>query len=153
MPKLFEPLSQRSLTLRNRIAVAPMCQYSAVDGLPDHWHLVHLGSRAVGGAAVVIAEATAVSAEGRISPQDTGIWNDAQLAAWRPIADFIAAQGAILACNWPMPDARPAPSAHGKGMARWPWRRAAGRWLRPRPCRSIPAGMCRMPWTRPVSVP
>jgi 2,4-dienoyl-CoA reductase-like NADH-dependent reductase (Old Yellow Enzyme family) len=95
MPKLFEPLSQRGLTLRNRIAVAPMCQYSAVDGLPDHWHLVHLGSRAVGGAAVVIAEATAVSAEGRISPQDTGIWNDAQLAAWRPIADFIAAQGAI----------------------------------------------------------
>ena len=95
MPKLFEPLPQRGLTLRNRIAVAPMCQYSAVDGVPDHWHLVHLGSRAVGGAAVVVAEATAVSAEGRISPQDTGIWNDAQAAAWRPIAGFIATQGAI----------------------------------------------------------
>jgi len=95
MSKLFEPLPQRSLTLRNRIAVAPMCQYSAVDGVPGHWHLVHLGSRAVGGAAAVLAEATAVSPEGRISPQDTGIWNDAQLAAWRPIADFIAAQGAI----------------------------------------------------------
>jgi len=93
--KLFTPLVQRSLTLRNRIAVAPMCQYSAVDGMPDHWHLVHLGSRAVGGAAVVIAEATAVSAEGRISPQDVGLWNDAQRDAWRPITRFIDVQGAI----------------------------------------------------------
>jgi 2,4-dienoyl-CoA reductase-like NADH-dependent reductase (Old Yellow Enzyme family) len=93
--KLFEPFPQRSLTLRNRIVVSPMCQYSATDGMPDHWHLVHLGSRAVGGAAAVIAEATAVSAEGRISPGDTGIWNDAQVAAWQPIIAFIAAQGAI----------------------------------------------------------
>lgn len=93
--KLFEPLTQRSLTLRNRIVVAPMCQYSATHGMPDHWHLVHLGSRAVGGAAVVIAEATAVSAEGRISPSDTGIWNDKQAEAWQPIAAFIAAHGAV----------------------------------------------------------
>ena len=93
--KLFEPFPQRSLTLRNRIVVSPMCQYSAIDGMPDHWHLVHLGSRAVGGAAAVIAEATAVSAQGRISPGDTGIWNDAQVAAWRPITAFIAAQGAV----------------------------------------------------------
>ncbi|OOG45272.1 oxidoreductase [Rhodanobacter sp. C06] len=92
---LFESLPQRSVTLRNRIVVSPMCQYSAIDGMPDHWHLVHLGSRAVGGAAAVIAEATAVSAQGRISPGDTGIWNDAQAAAWRPIAAFIAAQGAV----------------------------------------------------------
>lgn len=92
---LFEPLPQRSLTLRNRLVVSPMCQYSAVDGMPDDWHLVHLGSRAAGGAAVVIAEATAVSAQGRISPQDTGLWNEAQLQAWQPITRFIKAQGAI----------------------------------------------------------
>ncbi|MDE2086692.1 MAG: oxidoreductase, partial [Xanthomonadaceae bacterium] len=73
--KLFEPIQQRSLSLRNRIVISPMCQYSATDGLPDHWHLVHLGSRAVGGAGAVIAEATAVSAQGRISPGDTGLWN------------------------------------------------------------------------------
>jgi len=93
--QLFTPFTQRGLTLRNRIAVAPMCQYSAVDGVPDHWHLVHLGSRAVGGAAVVIAEATAVTAQGRISPQDVGLWNDAQREAWRPITRFIDTQGAI----------------------------------------------------------
>ncbi|WP_199099993.1 NADH:flavin oxidoreductase/NADH oxidase [Dyella sp. ASV21] len=93
--KLFTPLAQRSLSLRNRLVIAPMCQYSATDGLPDDWHLVHLGSRAVGGAALVIAEATAVSAQGRISPGDVGLWNDAQLAAWQPITRFITGQGAI----------------------------------------------------------
>ncbi len=92
---LFSPLTQRSLVLRNRIVVSPMCQYSVTDGMPDDWHLVHLGSRAVGGAAVVIAEATAVEPRGRISPADTGIWNDAQRDAWAPIARFIAAQGSI----------------------------------------------------------
>ena len=92
---LFSPLTQRSLTLRNRIVVSPMCQYSVPDGVPDDWHLVHLGSRAVGGAAVVIAEATAVEPRGRISPADTGIWNDAQSDAWAPIARFIAEQGSI----------------------------------------------------------
>lgn len=92
---LFEPLQQRSLTLRNRLVVAPMCQYSATDGLPDTWHLVHLGSRAVGGASLVISEATAVSAEGRISPGDVGLWNEAQQQAWAPITAFIRAQGVI----------------------------------------------------------
>ncbi|OOG66013.1 oxidoreductase [Rhodanobacter sp. B04] len=92
---LFEPLAQRGLNLRNRLVVSPMCQYSAVDGMPNEWHTVHLGSRAVGGAAVVIAEATAVSAQGRISPQDTGLWNQAQQDAWQPIARFIKAEGAI----------------------------------------------------------
>jgi 2,4-dienoyl-CoA reductase-like NADH-dependent reductase (Old Yellow Enzyme family) len=93
--KLFETYSQRSLTFRNRIVVSPMCQYSATDGVPDHWHLVHLGSRAVGGAGAVIAEATAVSPEGRISAHDTGIWNEAQVQAWQPIAAFIEQEGAI----------------------------------------------------------
>ena len=92
---LFEPFSQRSLTLRNRLLVAPMCQYSALDGVPDDWHLVHLGSRAVGGAGAVIAEATAVSPQGRISAQDTGLWNQTQVAAWRPIAGFIKEHGAV----------------------------------------------------------
>jgi 2,4-dienoyl-CoA reductase-like NADH-dependent reductase (Old Yellow Enzyme family) len=93
--KLFEPFAQRSLTLRNRIVVSPMCEYSATDGVPNDWHMVHLGSRAVGGAGAVIAEATAVSAQGRISPQDTGLWNQAQLEAWRPITRFIKAHGAM----------------------------------------------------------
>lgn len=93
--KLFEPFPQRSLQLRNRIVVSPMCEYSATDGVPGHWHMVHLGSRAVGGAGAVIAEATAVSAQGRISLGDTGLWNDAQARAWQPINAFIAAQGAV----------------------------------------------------------
>ena len=97
MPRLFQPLTQRDITFRNRIAVSPMCQYSARDGLPDDWHLIHLGSRAVGGAATVIAEATAVSPEGRISPADTGLWNESQTSAWTRINRFIAEQGAVPA--------------------------------------------------------
>jgi 2,4-dienoyl-CoA reductase-like NADH-dependent reductase (Old Yellow Enzyme family) len=92
---LFTPLRLRETTLRNRVAVSPMCQYSAREGLPTEWHLVHLGSRAVGGAGLVMAEATAVRPEGRISPDDTGIWSDAHREAWVPIARFIAEQGAV----------------------------------------------------------
>ena len=92
---LFAPLTIGSCTLRNRIAVSPMCEYSARDGVPDDWHLVHLGSRAVGGAGLVFCEASAVSPEGRISPADTGIWNDAQRDAWARITAFIDAQGAV----------------------------------------------------------
>ncbi|MCK4508205.1 MAG: oxidoreductase, partial [Desulfuromonadales bacterium] len=73
MSKLFTPIQMRSLNLRNRIFVAPMCQYSCRDGLPDEWHLVHLGSRAIGGAALVMVEATAVTPEGRISLGDCGL--------------------------------------------------------------------------------
>jgi 2,4-dienoyl-CoA reductase-like NADH-dependent reductase (Old Yellow Enzyme family) len=93
---LFAPLTLRGTTFRNRIWVSPMCQYSAVDGLPDDWHLVHLGARAVGGAGLVLTEATAVSPEGRISPQDTGLWNDAQAERWERIAAFVRAQGAAV---------------------------------------------------------
>jgi 2,4-dienoyl-CoA reductase-like NADH-dependent reductase (Old Yellow Enzyme family) len=92
---LFQPLRIRETTLKNRIAVSPMCQYSARAGRPTEWHLVHLGSRAVGGAALVIAEASAVTPEGRISPDDTGIWSDAHAEAWAPIARFVAEQGAV----------------------------------------------------------
>ena len=95
MSSLFSPLPLRGATSRNRIWVAPMCQYSAVDGVPGDWHLVHLGARAVGGAGAVITEATAVSPEGRISPQDTGIWNEEQAAAWSRIAAFVRSQGAL----------------------------------------------------------
>ena len=94
---LFETFAQRSLVLRNRIVVSPMCQYSATNGVPDDWHLVNLGSRAVGGAALVITEASAVSAEGRISPADTGLWNDTQAQAWARIASFISKQGSVAA--------------------------------------------------------
>ncbi len=95
-PLLAQPLTLRGVTLPNRIAVSPMCQYSATDGLPDAWHLVHLGSRAVGGAGLVITEATAVSPEGRISPQDTGIWSDEHTRAWAPVTAFVRAQGAVV---------------------------------------------------------
>jgi 2,4-dienoyl-CoA reductase-like NADH-dependent reductase (Old Yellow Enzyme family) len=93
MAHLFEELWIRGAVFPNRIAVSPMCMYSAQDGCPNQWHLVHLGSRAVGGAALVIAEATGVTAEGRITPGDTGIWNDAQAAAWSPIVRFINQNG------------------------------------------------------------
>jgi 2,4-dienoyl-CoA reductase-like NADH-dependent reductase (Old Yellow Enzyme family) len=92
---LFEPISLRGVRMRNRIAVSPMCEYSAIDGVPQTWHMVHLGSRAVGGAGLVLVEATGVEARGRISPADTGIWNDAQAEAWSPIVRFMAEQGAV----------------------------------------------------------
>ncbi len=91
---LFDALTIGDITLRNRIVMSPMCEYSATDGVPADWHLVHLGSRAVGGAGLVFTEATAVSPEARISPADTGIWNTAQRDAWARIAGFVAAQGA-----------------------------------------------------------
>ena len=93
--ELFSPLVLRGVSIPNRVFVSPMCQYSAVDGMPDDWHLVHLGSRAVGGAGLVIAEATAVAPEGRITPGDCGLWSDAQIEPWRRVASFVAAQGAV----------------------------------------------------------
>ncbi len=92
---LFSPLELRSVTLRNRIAVSSMCQYSSVDGLADDWHLVHLGARAAGGAALVMTEAAAVEPRGRISPADLGIWDDRHVEALRRVTAFISAQGAV----------------------------------------------------------
>ncbi|QNN21858.1 NADH:flavin oxidoreductase/NADH oxidase [Planctomycetales bacterium ZRK34] len=92
---LFTPLTVRSVTLRNRIGVSPMCQYCSEDGLATDWHMVHLGSRAVGGAGLVIAEATAVSPEGRISPGDAGIWSDQHIQPLARINRFIKAHGAV----------------------------------------------------------
>ena len=113
MSLLHSPYALRGVTARNRIWVAPMCQYSAVDGMPGDWHLVHLGARAVGGAGVVLTEATAISPEGRISPQDTGIWTDEQAQAWARIVSFVQAQGALAGVQL----------AHAgrKGSSRRPW--------------------------------
>lgn len=99
MTKLFEPIRVRGLEIRNRIFMAPMCQYSCEekDGVPAQWHLVHYGARATGGAGLIIVEATAISPEGRISPWCTGIWNENQVEAWKPINDFCHSQGAKTA--------------------------------------------------------
>ncbi len=96
-PNLFTPLQMRDVHLRNRIGVSPMCQYSSVDGFANDWHLVHLGSRAVGGAALVMAEATAVVPEGRISPEDLGIWKDDHVEMLARIFRFIEEQGTVPA--------------------------------------------------------
>jgi 2,4-dienoyl-CoA reductase-like NADH-dependent reductase (Old Yellow Enzyme family) len=95
MPHLFEPFTLRGVTLRNRIGVSPMCQYSSENGRATDWHLVHLGSRAVGGAGLVIVEASAVEARGRISPQDAGLWSDDQIGPLSRITRFIAQHGAV----------------------------------------------------------
>ena len=95
MAKLFEPLKVKSITLRNRIGVSPMCQYSSTDGFANDWHLVHLGSKAAGGAGLVMTEATAVSPEGRISLGDAGLWKDEQAESWSRVFKFIKAQGAV----------------------------------------------------------
>ena len=113
MTHLFSPLKIRDLTLRNRIGVSPMCQYSAEDGFATDWHLVHLGSRATGGAGMVIMEATAISPEGRISPGCTGIWKDAHIAPLKRITKFIREQGAAAGIQL----------AHAgrKGSSQKPW--------------------------------
>ena len=95
MPHLFEPLQLRSVTLANRIGVSPMCEYSSLDGLANEWHFVHLGTRAVGGAGLVMTEAAAVSPEGRISPQDLGIWSAKHAEALAPIVKFIRRHGSV----------------------------------------------------------
>jgi len=94
---LFSPLTQRSVTLPNRIAVSPMCQYSSVDGFASDWHLVHLGSRAIGGAGLVMTEAAAISPEGRISPGDLGIWKDEHIEPLARITRFIREHGSVPA--------------------------------------------------------
>jgi 2,4-dienoyl-CoA reductase-like NADH-dependent reductase (Old Yellow Enzyme family) len=126
-PHLFSPLTIRDITFRNRIAVSPMCQYSSIEGFANDWHLVHLGSRAVGGAGLVMMEATAVEARGRISAQDQGIWKDDHVAFLTRIADFIKQQGAAAGVQL----------AHAgrKASTRPPWEggglvsEAAGGWL------------------------
>ena len=95
MSHLFEPYTLRGVTLRNRIGMSPMCQYSYTDGFSNDWQLVHLGARAAGGLGLVIAEATAVEARGRITPDDVGIWSDAHIEPLARVARFIKSQGAV----------------------------------------------------------
>jgi len=113
MPDLFSPLTIRSVTFRNRIAVSPMCEYSSEDGFADDWHLVHLGCRAVGGAGLVLTEAAAVEPRGRISPADLGVWKDEHIEMLARIARFIRRQGAAPGIQL----------AHAgrKGSTRTPW--------------------------------
>jgi len=115
---LFSPLKIRDITLRHRILVSPMCQYSSEDGFASDWHLVHLGSRAVGGAALVFTEATAVTPEGRISPHDLGIWKDEHLEMLSRITRFVRGQGSI-------PGIQLAHSGR-KGSTRRPWEQPGG---------------------------
>jgi 2,4-dienoyl-CoA reductase-like NADH-dependent reductase (Old Yellow Enzyme family) len=113
MPRLFDPLPIRSLTLPNRIVVSPMCQYSSVDGFSNDWHLVHLGTRAAGGAALVLTEASAVTPDGRISPQDLGLYDDGHVEGLARIVRFIHSQKALAGIQL----------AHAgrKGSTRRPW--------------------------------
>ena len=113
MPHLFDPIALRRLTLRNRIVVSPMCQYSSVDGFANDWHFVHLGSRAVGGAALVFTEANAVTADGRISPDDLGIWKDEHVEELARIVKFVHQAGAAAGTQL----------AHAgrKGSTKRPW--------------------------------
>jgi 2,4-dienoyl-CoA reductase-like NADH-dependent reductase (Old Yellow Enzyme family) len=113
MNQLFETWAIRGQAFRNRVFVSPMCQYSCEEGVANHWHLVHLGSRAVGGAGLVLIEATAVNPTGRITPKDMGLWNDPQANALRPIVSFIREQGSVAGIQL----------AHAgrKGSAQVPW--------------------------------
>ncbi|PYD01452.1 NADH:flavin oxidoreductase/NADH oxidase [Microbacterium esteraromaticum] len=112
-PLLFTPLTIRSLTLPNRLWVSPMCMYSAIDGVPQDWHRTHLAQFASGGAGLIMAEATGVVPEGRISPRDTGIWNDAQQSAWAQIVDEVHERGGRIGIQL----------AHAgrMGSTWWPW--------------------------------
>jgi len=144
MSALFSPLRLREVTLRNRVVVSPMCEYSSVDGFANDWHVVHLGSRAVGGAGLVLTEAIAVAADGRISPEDLGIWNDAHVEQLARIAAFCSGRGAAWGTQlahagrkastkapWigPAPS-RPPPAVGSRS------RRAVMRSIRRIPCRS-----------------
>ncbi|MCL2464327.1 MAG: NADH:flavin oxidoreductase/NADH oxidase, partial [Micrococcales bacterium] len=96
MALLFEPFTLRGTTFRNRVWLPPMCQYSAVDGVVNDWHVIHLGARAAGGFGLLIAEATAVVPEGRITPQDAGLWTDEQAQAWARVTAAVHARGAHI---------------------------------------------------------
>jgi 2,4-dienoyl-CoA reductase-like NADH-dependent reductase (Old Yellow Enzyme family) len=141
MPALFDPFPIRDLTLANRVVVSPMCEYSSDDGFAHDWHLVHLGSRAVGGAALVMTEATAVTPDGRISPQDLGIWRDEHVAMLSRITRFIHAQNRAAGMQL----------AHAgrKGSTRRPWEGTgaveSGGWT--------PVGPTNVPFTAGFPVP
>ena len=126
-PHLFSEFRLKDITLRNRIGVSPMCMYSSEDGVANDWHLVHLGSRAVGGAGLVICEATAVTPEGRISPQDAGLWNDAQIEPLARVNRFIDAHGAVPGIQLAHAGRKASTQRPWEGHAQVP--ESAGGWL------------------------
>ena len=109
MPHLFDEFRLREITFRNRIGVSPMCQYSSREGMANDWHFVHLASRAIGGAGLVFTEATAVTPEGRISPEDLGIWKDEHVEMLARIVRFVHEQGSVSGMQL----------AHGRQLRRW----------------------------------
>ena len=125
---LLIPLNLRGVTFRNRIAVSPMCQYSAENGFANDWHLVHLGSRAAGGAGLVIVEATAVLPEGRITPKDVGLWSDEHIEPLARIARFVHGQGAVAGIQLAHAGRKASCDAPWKGGAALAPRKGAGRW-------------------------
>ncbi|MEI7907566.1 MAG: NADPH dehydrogenase NamA [Bacteroidota bacterium] len=126
MSALFSPLTIKNVTLKNRIVVSPMCQYSSVDGFANDWHLVHFGSRAVGGAGLVITEAIAVSPEGRITPDDLGIWADEHIPDLKRITDFIHKQGSVAGIQLAHAGRKASTASPWKGMKQVP--AEAGGW-------------------------
>jgi 2,4-dienoyl-CoA reductase-like NADH-dependent reductase (Old Yellow Enzyme family) len=123
---LFAPWRMRELELKNRIGVSPMCEYSAKDGHPGPWHFVHLGSRAVGGVGLVLTEATAVQAVGRISPEDTGIYSDEHIDSWKPIVDFVKEQGAVPGMQLAHSRRKEVQRRHGMAERKLPRAKAVG---------------------------
>ena len=143
MSHLFSALQLRGVTFPNRVFVSPMCQYSSENGMPNEWHFVHLGSRAIGGAALVCVEAAGVTPEGRITPWDAGIWSEAHANAWRPIAQFIRAYGSVPAiqiahagrkasCNKPWAGGKPLARAEAGWETLGPSAVASGHYPVPR---------------------
>ncbi len=131
MTKLFSPLQLRDIRLKNRIAISPMCQYSAVDGFATDWHLVHLGSRATGGAGLVIQEATAVVAEGRISPADLGLWKDEHIDSLKRITNFLEQQGAVPGIQLAHAGRKASTHVPWQEVSPWLLRREAGKLWHP----------------------
>ena len=141
---LFSSLGIREVTLANRIAVSPMCEYSSEDGFANDWHLVHLGSRAVGGAGLVMTEAAAVAADGRITYGDLGIWKDEHVEPLRRIVSFVKGQGSVAGIQ--LAHAGRKASTHlpwDGGAAMLRTRRTGGRWWRPVRCLFTKAIQCR----------
>ena len=127
MTHLFDPYQIKDITLRNRIGVSPMCQYSSIDGVATDWHLVNLGSRAVGGAGLIIAEATAVEPRGRISPGDAGIWADKHIEPLYRINKFVKNKEPYQQFKSLTPGEKPAPPALGKAANRSKTTKKAGK--------------------------
>ncbi len=141
---VLSPLTIRGVTFRNRIVMAPMCQYSALEGLANDWHLVHLGSRAAGGTGLVIVEATSVTWDGRITPGDVGIWDDQHIEPLRRIARFLHDQGAVAGIQLAHAGRKASCAAPWKGSAALKTAEDGdGRWSVPVRCPSMTPTQCR----------